>query len=122
MENEVFEQLVTQAVESLPSEFKEKLDNIDIVIEDIATPAQLAAVKVRHPLALFGLYQGIPQTKRGLNYSFVAPDKISIFKIPILYAYKTPSAIKRKVRAVVLHEIGHHFGLSEADLAKHASG
>ena len=113
---EKFEELVKQAVASLPQAFKEKLENVDIVIEDLPGPGELASLGIDQPLSLFGLYQGIPQTQRGNNYMFVAPDKITIYKLPIVLTYQTPEAIKRKVRAVVLHEIGHHFGLSESDM------
>lgn len=118
MNNNEFEQLVVIAIDSLPKEFKEKLDNVEVVIEDLPTLKQLTALGLRHPLSLFGLYQGIPRTKRGMNYTFVPPDKITIFKVPIEAFYRTEEAIRKKVRAVVLHEIGHHFGLSEADLAR----
>lgn len=115
-ERTLFESLVAEALADLPEEFARKLDNVDVVIEDAPTAAQLASVGLTHPMQLYGLYQGIPQTKRR-QYSFVAPDKISIFRLPILARHRTPEAIKHKVRAVVLHEIGHHFGMSEADLA-----
>lgn len=118
MNDAVFELLVAEAVDSLPEEFKAKLDNVDVVIEDLPSVRQLASLGLRHPLQLFGLYQGVPKTKRGSNYTFVAPDKITVFKVPILTFYRTPEAVRAKVRAVVLHEIGHHFGLSEEDLAR----
>lgn len=112
-----FEALVVMAIDSLPTEFKKKLDNVEVVIEDLPNFRQLASLGLHHPLSLFGLYQGIPRTKRGINYTFVQPDKITIFKIPIETFYHTPEAIKQKVEAVVRHEIGHHFGLSESDLS-----
>jgi len=114
-----FEALVKSALENLPPEFASKLDNVDVVVEDLPTPSQLASLNLRHPFSLFGLYQGIPKTRRGSHYAFVPPDKISIFRLPILARYHTPDSIKQKIRAVLLHEIGHHFGLSEADLARH---
>jgi predicted Zn-dependent protease with MMP-like domain len=112
-----FEGLVREAIESLPKEFREALNNVEIVIEEVPTWRQLASVGLRHPMGLFGLYQGIPRTRRGANYMFVAPDKISIFRRPIEWFYRTPDAIKRKVRSVVWHEIGHHLGMNEAELA-----
>lgn len=112
-----FEKLVVEAIDSLPQEFQEQLNNVDVVIEDLPTQHQLALVGLTHPLSLFGLYQGVPQTRRGIHYSMVPPDKISIFKVPIEARYPHPEAIKAKVRAVVLHEIGHHFGMSELELA-----
>lgn len=119
MEPIQFERLVKQAVAQLPDQFKRHLDNVDIVVEDYPNLSQLASVGLRHPLSLFGLYQGIPKTRRGSGYMFVAPDKITIFRLPIAYFYRTPDRIQAKIRAVILHEIGHHFGLSEADLARH---
>ena len=118
MTREEFESLVVQALDSLPEEFQEKLDNVDVVVEDMPNRHQLNSVGISHPMSLYGLYQGVPKTKRR-NYSFVAPDKISIFRIPIEARFRDSESIKRKVRSVVLHEIGHHFGMSEVELRKH---
>ena len=116
MTRAAFKELVVEAIDSLPQEFQEQLNNVDVVVEDLPTQDQLASVGLTHPLSLFGLYQGVPQTRRGIHYSMVPPDKISIFKVPIEASYPHPEAIKAKVRAVVLHEIGHHFGMSEGEL------
>ena len=66
---------------------------------------------------LFGLYEGVPQTKRGVYYSSI-PDKITIFKNAILQVCSTEEEVKAQVRSTVIHEIGHHFGLSEEELRK----
>lgn len=117
MTRAAFKELVVEAIDSLPQEFQEQLNNVDVVVEDLPTQDQLASVGLTHPLSLFGLYQGVPQTRRGIHYSMVPPDKISIFKVPIETSYLNPETIKAKVRAVVLHEIGHHFGMSEGELS-----
>lgn len=107
-----FQVLVDQAIQSLPHEFKEALSNVDVVVEVWPSRDQLASARVKHGW-LFGLYQGIPQTKRG-HYHAVLPDKISVFAGPILTVYGTdPEIVKSQVRDTVLHEIGHHFGMSE---------
>jgi predicted Zn-dependent protease with MMP-like domain len=119
MTRDEFNILVAEALDTLPDEFKEKLDNVEVVVEDIPSRSQLSSVGLTYPMMLYGLYHGVPKTKRG-HYTFVAPDKISVFKIPIETRYRTPEAIRQKVRSVVLHEIGHHFGMSETELQKHA--
>lgn len=118
MELSEFEALVIEALESLPKEFQEKLDNVTVVIEDLPTWEKLIKLKLPRRSTLFGLYEGIPHTKRGIGYAFVPPDKITIFRRPIEFFYRNPEAIKTKVRNTVLHEIGHHFGLSETQLQK----
>lgn len=110
-----FERLVVEAVDELPSEFLSKLENISVTIQDLATPQQLEKVKQSQPLNLFGLYEGIPIPYRR-NYAGVLPDKITIFRLPILLRFQTPEAIRRKIKSVVLHELGHHFGLSDERL------
>ncbi len=115
MDEERFRQLVEEALDSLPKEFAKKISNTSIVIEDIPGQELLKSLRLPPWALLFGLYQGIPQTKRGA-YSGVLPDKITIFKIPILRVSRTQEDVKAQVRATVIHEVGHHFGLSEEDL------
>jgi len=117
VEDTEFEKLVGEAIDSLPKEFGEKLDNVAVTFADYPTPTQLWRAKVPPWGLLFGLYEGVPQTKRGIYYSS-PPDKITIFKNSILKVCATPEDVRSKVREVVIHEIGHHFGLSDADLAK----
>lgn len=107
---EVFERLVVEALDSLPPEIAEAMENVELVIED-EPPPEL----VTRGHTLLGLYHGIPLTKRG-HYSSVMPDKISIYRGPITRLARTPSAIKEQVRRTVLHEIAHHFGIDDARL------
>lgn len=112
MDRSEFVGLVEQAVEMLPEEFKKKLDNVAIVVEDWPTEEQLRNLRVRG--TLFGLYEGVPQTKRGAHYSAL-PDKITIFQGPIERFAADEAAIIRQIQSTVEHEIGHHFGLSEGE-------
>ncbi|MFB0510122.1 MAG: metallopeptidase family protein [bacterium] len=117
MEKEKFEELVTNALKSIPKFFRKKMENVEIVIEDYAPPYVQQRLKI-HPYALFGLYQGIPLRKRGSWYGNVLPDKITIFKRPIEQYCKSEDEIKELVKKVVMHEIGHYFGLSETELRR----
>ena len=115
MQDEQFELLVNEAINSLPEEFSKKMENVGIVVEDHPTLSQLRKSGLPPWALLFGLYEGIPLTKRQ-NYSGVLPDKITIFRHSILRVAQTEEQIKAQVRATVIHEIGHHFGLSDEQL------
>ena len=97
---------------AIPKRFLEKLDNVDIVIEDEPTPYQLKKLRAQRGLVLFGLYEGIPQTKRW-HYGQVLPDKITIFKKPIEKMARSEKEVKEIVKNTVWHEIAHHFGMDE---------
>ncbi len=115
MDEEKFRELVTEALDSLPKEFAEKLSNVSVTVEDFPTSYQLRKSKLPPGALLLGLYEGVPQTKRGIYYSTL-PDKITIFKNSIERVTRTEEEIKAQVRATVIHEIGHHFGLSDSEM------
>ena len=116
MDSQRFEQLVAEAVNSLPEEIHDRLENVDIVVADRPTREQLRSIKGRKGDTLFGLYEGVPLTNRSHGYGFVMPDKISIFQEPIESYCKNDTQIVKEVRRVVLHEIAHHFGISDKRL------
>jgi predicted Zn-dependent protease with MMP-like domain len=118
MQREKFEALVVRAIDNLPPEFQRKLENVDIVVENWPTPRQLRQAKHSHLIQLLGLYQGVPQTRRGRRYGLVLPDKISIFQKPIEAQCRFSGEIEAKIAEVVRHEIAHHFGLDEKTLRK----
>jgi predicted Zn-dependent protease with MMP-like domain len=118
MERQEFEGLVRRAIESLPTEFQRKLENVDIVVEEWPTTMQLRQARTKSPGQLLGLYQGVPQTRRGRGYGLVLPDKISIFQKPIEAQCRFGHEIEAKIGEVVRHEIAHHFGLDEETLRK----
>jgi predicted Zn-dependent protease with MMP-like domain len=109
---EDLEALVIDALERLPAEFRERLGSVAIVIEDEATPEQLASVRAH---GLFGLYQGVPRTAWAAEAASV-PSKITIFRGPLLRAYRTPERLAAGVADTVYHEVAHHFGISDARL------
>jgi len=116
MDRERFEWLVAEAVASLPREFKAKLENIDVVVEDWPTSGQLAKVGLGRGQTLLGLYQGVPLTRRGGHYGLVPPDKVTIFQKPIEAKCRYDADIVREIQKVVHHEIAHHFGIGDARL------
>jgi predicted Zn-dependent protease with MMP-like domain len=111
-----FQELVTGAIGSLPSEFRDKLENIEVVIEGWPSQSQLAEVGLRRGEALLGLYQGVPHTMRDKRYGLVPPDKITIFQKPIEARCRYDAEITEEVKRVVLHEIAHHFGIGDTRL------
>jgi len=112
MDHKEFEKIVKEGIKAIPKRFLEKLDNIDIVIEDEPSSWQLRKLKTRKSFLIFGLYEGVPKTKRG-SYGMVLPDKITIFKKPIEKIAQTEKEIREIVKNTIWHEIAHHFGFSE---------
>ncbi|MCK5768024.1 MAG: metallopeptidase family protein [Candidatus Atribacteria bacterium] len=113
-----FEGLVEEAINTLPDKYKEKMENIVVVIEDLPSRELLVEMKIKSPYGLLGLYRGIPYTRSSIWYRNVMPDKIIIFKRPIEVRCKNKEDIRESVRKVVIHEIGHYFGLGEAELRR----
>lgn len=114
-----FEGFVNAGFSAIPPLYMEKLDNVAIVIEDQPTPEQREKLRLRCNETLFGLYEGIPLTKRGSGYSLVVPDKITIFKLPIVAASEGDEVrIKEHVRHTLWHEIAHYYGLNHDQIHK----
>lgn len=109
---------MARSIERLPPEFQRKLENVDIVIQDWPTHMQLRRARLARPAQLLGLYEGVPQTKRGRSYGLVLPDKISIFKKPIEARCRSEGDVEVLVEEVVRHELAHHFGLDEKTLRR----
>lgn len=113
---EEVENIVEEAVKGLPQEFSSKLDNVGFVVEAWPTNEEFESIKA-HPTntLLFGLYHGVPKTKRLSSYSSL-PDKVIIYAGPILMISKDLEDAKSRIRKTVLHEIGHHFGMTDEQL------
>ena len=116
MNRESFESLVDKALDSLPPEFAERLDNVAIMVGDYPSRQQRSTSHLEPNSTLLGLYEGIPLTERDHGYGMVLPDRITIFQKPIESICRTDDEIVEEVRKVVLHEIAHHFGISDARL------
>jgi predicted Zn-dependent protease with MMP-like domain len=118
MERQEFEALVFKAIEALPEEFKSKLENVDVMVEDWPSPQQISRLRLRNKTQLLGLYEGIPQTRRDSGYNLVLPDKITIFQKPVELECHSDKEIEAEIGRVVQHEIAHHFGIGDATLYK----
>jgi predicted Zn-dependent protease with MMP-like domain len=117
-----FERIVVSALKGLPRSLKNRMENIDVVIEEQASPDLLSEMGLRSPFDLLGLYQGIPIDQRGFYYGNVLPDKITLFQLPIESVCRTKEGVAKKVREVVIHEVGHYFGLDEEQLEELEDG
>jgi predicted Zn-dependent protease with MMP-like domain len=115
---EDFEKLVASAVIELPQKIRDNMDNVAIVIENAPSREQERRGGTKLGGLLLGLYEGIPKTRRGLGYTGVLPDKITIFKNSIEAVAATADEIKAQVQETVWHEIAHHYGLGEEAVRK----
>ncbi|MDQ3991578.1 MAG: metallopeptidase family protein [Actinomycetota bacterium] len=97
-----FEELVEEALEGLPAWIRERLENVEIIVEERSDRR-----------GLLGLYEGIPLTERGMNYTWVLPDRITLFQRNIEREARTEDNVPRVVADTVIHEIAHFFGISE---------
>lgn len=109
-----FETALSDAIERLPSPFREQLGSVAVVIEDWPTRDQLASV---HAWGLYGLYQGVPRTAYGADGA-PWPSRITLFRGPLMRANRTPDGLRDAVAATLRHELGHHLGLSDERLAE----
>jgi predicted Zn-dependent protease with MMP-like domain len=112
-----FEDLVVEALDSLPEDLLGLLDNVDVTIDRYPSRTQLQRVGVRSG-TLLGLYEGIPLTRRDSGYNIVLPDKITIFQGPIEQLCASYAEIVKQVRTTVIHEVAHHFGIDDERLVE----
>lgn len=109
--DEQFDHLISRAMDELPQEYILGLDNVAITYADAPSPEQLTKQGVRHNEVLLGLYEGIPRIARGSGYNLVLPDKITIFKYPVLSVSQNPDDLYAHIKRTLWHEIAHHYGL-----------
>ena len=112
---EAFEDLVADALEGLPDEFLDRLDNVGIVAADRPTQEQRRYHGLASGETLLGLYEGVSQTDRE-SYGMVLPDKITIFQKPLEELSDDEEDLVYQVQVTVVHEIAHHFGIDDARL------
>jgi predicted Zn-dependent protease with MMP-like domain len=111
-----FERLVADALDELPEEFRSRLSNVAIVVEDWPPSDRVPQHGTGDGDTLLGLYEGTPLSRRGTDYHLVPPDRITIYRGPILALCETRAEVIREVHATVVHEVGHFFGLDEHEL------
>lgn len=112
LSDEDFDRLITRAMDELPQEYITGLENVAIVMADEPTDEQKVKMKLRDGVILLGLYEGIPLTQRGAGYTFVLPDKITLFKHSILKVVHTEDQLFEQVKRTLWHEIAHYYGVS----------
>ena len=113
MDRKVFEQLIHDAVRELPAEFRDKLRNVAIIVEDYPSEELMQQMELSPDDTLFGLYEGVPLTERGYFEQPLHPDRILIFQRAIEDECDSPEEIKEELKITLVHEIAHFFGLSD---------
>lgn len=120
MDKERFEMIVEKAFEDIPSNFKSRLENVHVVVEDMPDPNDLRSVHIQNQENLLGLYSGIPLSKRGADYGVypVLPDRIKIFRMNIERICSSDEEVEAKIKEVLIHEIAHYFGMTDKEIRK----
>jgi predicted Zn-dependent protease with MMP-like domain len=111
-----FERLVEEGLRLIPKRFRDAMQNVAVVVEDEPSDEILDEMEIHEEDTLFGLYQGTPLPERGWAHGNNLPDRISIYQFPIEDACETDDDIRDCVAETVIHEFGHHFGMSEAEI------
>ncbi len=115
MDQRTFETIVRDTIEDLPGEFHHALENVAIMVEEEPDPVALQDLDLDPDDELFGVYVGVPLIDRGTAHTGL-PDRIVIFRGPILRACDTPESISAEIRHTVIHELGHHMGLTDDEM------
>ncbi len=114
---EEFDRLVAEAVNHIPEELGRLIENVAVVVEEEPSRQELEEVGLDPETeTLFGLYQGVALPERGSDYGGVSPDRIVVYRRPLLEACRSRGELLREIRDTVIHEVGHYFGLPEEDL------
>ena len=113
-----FLRLVQRALANIPSPYRDWLENVDVVVERRPSRAHLRTAGLERGEALFGLYEGVPLTERGSSYGLVLPDKVTIFQEALEREFPRDADLVDEVRRTVLHELAHHFGISDEELER----
>jgi predicted Zn-dependent protease with MMP-like domain len=113
-----FEQYVKEAIDNIPKKYLDKMKHVAIMIEEEPTFEQKKRLGLRHCDALYGLYEGIPLPKRGGATLSVVPDRITIFKHPMVDIFLDPTMLKAQVNETLWHEVAHFFGLNHTQIHK----
>jgi predicted Zn-dependent protease with MMP-like domain len=111
-----FEQLVADAVVTIPRRFRDRIHNLAIIVEDEPAEALLAEMEIEPPDSLFGLYQGTPLTERRWDHGNALPDRIVLYQGPIEDVCESDDEVVETIGETLIHEVGHNFGMSEAEL------
>lgn len=114
----MFEQVVQEVLATLPQKFSSRIENLHIVVDDLPSEATLRRAGVRKGGLLLGLYEGVPLTRRGVDYGMapVLPDRITLFKSNLETVSRTLDELKKNIRDTLIHELGHYYGMTEKQI------
>jgi len=119
LEHKEIKQEVAQVLDRLPEEFRSRLHNVEIVIEQRPEKNQLVAMGLDPQRdVLYGLYEGTPLPERSSVYPPALPDKITIFSEPLIRDYQDPTELRKQIGITLIHEIAHYFGIDEKKIEK----
>lgn len=111
------EAIARHALDILPEQFARHIGHVVLQVEEFADQATLQAMRIEDPFDLTGLYEGVPLTEKSVEHSGLMPDRVRLFRRPILDEWAAEGySLEKLVAHVLIHEIGHHFGLSDADM------
>ncbi len=111
--------LVQEAWDEIPEPFASKLENVVLLVEDEPTPELLRSLGLNPSRdTLFGLYRGVPLAQRGASFGNHPPDTITIFYFPLVRRYRTENKLRQEIARTIVHEIAHHFGMSESEIRR----
>jgi predicted Zn-dependent protease with MMP-like domain len=116
--DEIFEQLVSDAIDNIPDKYQQKIKDVVFKVENEPSAQQRKQLGLRQCDALFGLYEGVPLTKRSGTVHSIVPDVITIFKYPMIEIYSNENALKSQIFETVWHEVAHYFGLNHTMIHK----
>lgn len=112
----IFENLVSEAIDNIPNQYQSKLKNVVFKVESEPSLEQRKKLGLRDCDALFGLYEGVPLTKRNGAVHSIVPDVITIFIHPMVDIYKDETSLKKQIFETIWHEVAHYFGLNHAQI------
>ncbi|MGE5283949.1 MAG: metallopeptidase family protein [Actinomycetota bacterium] len=118
MRQDDFDRELRKALSELPPMFRDALVNVAVVVEERAPDRLLAELGVPPDDALYGFYHGVPLPERSIQDSGLLPDKISVYRRPLVEDFPDRGELRRQIRITLLHEIGHYFGMDEEELSR----
>jgi predicted Zn-dependent protease with MMP-like domain len=116
LDTELFSKAVARALQELPEEFLETMDNVEVLVEDFPDQETLRSLGMESKWDLLGLYHGVPITNRSVFTVNLFPERIFLYRLPILRVARTGRNLVQLIREVVVHEVGHHFGFDDDQL------
>lgn len=118
MNPDLFDKAVSRALGELPEEFQNKMENVEVIVEDFPDQETMDSLGIQSKWGLLGLYVGVPISHRSVFSANVLPERIYLYRRPILRVSGAPYYVVETIREVLLHEIGHHFGFNDEELER----